>query len=113
MSNFLCRLNLLLNGTNAGSFPFGSFVPTGTLGTNLYIGGIDPSSISILHPGVSRNGFKGCLNMVYVRGRPLDFSDNQKSEQLAFGTCTNTDGNDNQDVYSFGDSSVAEYGESS
>lgn len=112
MSILRCRLDLLLNGTNAGRFPFGSLMPTGTLGTNLYIGSIDPGSLSVLHPGVSSEGFKGCLDMVYVMGRALDFSENQKSEQLAFGTCTNTNRNSNQDVYSFGESSTAEYGES-
>lgn len=106
MSILLCRLDLLLNGTNAGSFPFGSLMPTGTLGTNLYIGSIDPGSVSVLHPGVSSKGFKGCLDMVYIMGRALDFSANQKSEQLAFGTCTRND------VYSFGESSTAEYGKS-
>lgn len=112
MSILRCRLDLLLNGTNAGRFPFGSLMPTGTLGTNLYIGSIDPGSLSVLHPGVSSEGFKGCLDMVYVMGRALDFSENQKSEQLAFGTCTNTNRNSNQDVYSFDESSTAEYGES-
>jgi len=99
-----------LHVTNAGSFPFGSFLPTGTLASSLYIGGVDSGSFDILFPGVRREGFKGCLSEVYVMGRPLDFSENEKSQQIAYNTCTSTIGGGEEDVYSFNESSFAEYG---
>ena len=96
-----------MNGTNAGSFPFGSFLPGGRLPSNLFIGGVD--SADVLFPGVSREGFKGCLEEVYIMGRPLDFSENEKSQQIAYNTCTSTIGGE-EDVYFFNESSFAEYG---
>jgi len=43
-------------------------------------------------------------------GRPLDFSENEKSQQIAYNTCTSTIGGGEEDVYSFNESSFAEYG---
>ena len=109
-TNSLDSLNFLVDGISAGGNPFGGLLPSGSLGTNLYIGGISPESENLLPFGISSEGFKGCLDGVRVLGKPLDFSTNLGLGAVALGVCSRTSGNEDQDVYTFAGSAFATYG---
>ena len=110
-ANSLDSLNFLIDGISAGVNPFGGLLPSGNLGTNLYIGGISPESENLLPSGmIDNDGFKGCLDGVRVLGRPLDFSMNVGLGGVALDVCLRTSGNEDQDVYTFAGSAFATYG---
>lgn len=73
-----------MDGRGAGSFPFGSFFPSGILTPNLSVGGIDPASEGIALPGVTTEGFKGCIDNLHVLGQLVDFSMSERAEQVNF-----------------------------
>ena len=103
-------MNFLIDGISAGGIPFGGLLPSGSLGTNLYIGGISPESENLLPFGISNEGLKGCLDEVRVLGRPLDFATNLGLEAVALDVCLRRNGNEDQDVYTFNGSASATYG---
>lgn len=100
----------MVDGRGGGIFPFGGFFPSGSLGTNLYLGGISPQSISLLPFGISSEGLKGCLDTVFITGRPVDFSINVGLQAAALDVCSQRSGEENEDVYFFDGSALAEYG---
>ena len=77
-------IDILMDGSRVGSFPFGSFFPAGTLTPSLSVGGIDPVLEAIVLPGVTTEGFKGCIDSLHVLGQPVDFSKSKKAEQVNF-----------------------------
>ena len=107
----LFRLELTLDGANAGSFPFGGFFPTGSLDGHLYVGGVGTESLSSLPLGVNSEGFKGCLDQMFIQGRPLDFAANVGLQAVAFSACSLHNRSLNQDVYFLDGSAFAQYGE--
>ena len=73
-----------MDGGSAGSFPFGSFFPSGTLTPSLNVGGIDLALEGIVLPGVTTEGFKGCIDRLHVLGQLVDFSKSEEAEQVNF-----------------------------
>ena len=73
-----------MDGSSAGSFPFGSFFPSGILTPSLSVGGIDSVLEGIVLPGVSTEGFKGCIDSLHVLGQLVDFFKSEKAEQVNF-----------------------------
>lgn len=96
-----------MNGSGAGSFPFGSFFPAGTLTPSLSVGGIDPVLEGIVLPGVTTEGFKGCIGSLYVLGRPVDFSKSERAEQVNFKL---HDESQSVDAFRFDEEGYAQYG---
>ena len=94
---------LRIDGKKAGSFPFGGFMPTGTMQGQLYVGGVSPSTLTPF--GLTEEGFKGCLEQVHFSGRPLDFSANIKTRNIAFFSKR-----DRGSVYCFNGSTFTQYG---
>lgn len=80
----------MIDGKSAGNFPaFGSFLPTGIMEGHLYVGGVSPESSALVPLGVTTEGYKGCLDQVYLLGRPVDFSTNVRTKAVVFqaGRC--------------------------
>ena len=80
----LNSIDILVDGSNVGSFPFGSFFPAGTLTPSLSVGGISPSLEPTVLPGVATEGFKGCIENLRILGQPMDFSGSVEAEQVNF-----------------------------
>ena len=100
-------IDVLVDGSGAGSFPFGSFFPAGTLTPSLSVGGIDPALETIVLPGVTTEGFKGCIDSLHVLGKLVDFSESERAEQVNFKLR-----NESQrvDAFYFGGEGYAQYG---
>ena len=101
-------IDILVDGNNVGNFPFGSFFPVGTLTPSLSIGGIDPNFEATVLPGVTTEGFKGCVDHFLILGRPVDFSDSDKANQVNSEV---SDGCQSAlDTFHFDGESFAQYG---
>ena len=103
-------MNIIIDDVNAGSFPFGSFFPTGFFSPALLIGGVDPSLSEIVQPGIITEGFKGCIDQFHVLGRTIDYFESTETRNLNFDLCKAGAEEENVDVYSFDGSGFAEYG---
>ncbi len=104
-----CSVTLVVDGNHAGSFPFGAFFPTGLTEGQLYIGGISPESLALIPLGVTHEPYKGCLDLVHLSGRPLDFSASLKTRAVAFDVCSQKEAG-LSDVYCFTGSEVRQFG---
>lgn len=100
-------IDILVDGSSAGSFPFGSFFPSGTLTPGLSVGGIDPALEDIVMPGVTTEGFKGCIDNLRILGQLVDFSMSEKAEQVNFKLRNETQ---SIDAFRFDGEGYAQYG---
>lgn len=103
-------IDIIVDGSSVGSFPFGSFFPSGRLTPILSVGGIDPALEElIVLPGVTTEGFKGCIDHLHVLGQLFDFSMSEKAEQVNFKS---RDENliQNIDAFRFDGEGYAQYG---
>ena len=99
-----------MDGSSVESFPFGSFFPSGRLTPILSVGGIDPTLEElIVLPGVTTEGFKGCIDHLHVLGQLVDFSMSEKAEQVNFKS-RNENLNQNVDAFRFDGEGYAQYG---
>ena len=100
----------MVDDVNTGNFPLGEFFPNGSLQPNLFTGGISRDLLSLLPFAISSEGFKGCLDEVYISGRPLDFAKNVDLQAVAFNVCTQRNGSENEEIHFFNGEAFAEYG---
>ena len=77
-------IDILIDGSNIGSFPFGSFFPAGILTPALSVGGVGPSLEATVLPAVATEGFKGCIENLRILGRSTDLSGSREAEQVNF-----------------------------
>ena len=73
----------------------------------LSVGGIAPRLQELILPGVTTEGFKGCIDHLYVLGQPLDFSESEEAAQVNFKIS-----NESQtvDAFLFNGNGYARYG---
>ena len=103
----LSRIRILVDGLVAGNFPFGTFFPTGTFTPALFIGGVPSSLRGVVHPGVTLEGFRGCVRELRVRGRRLDYLESVDAQSVNLGMSADVR---RLDVFSFNGSGFAKYG---
>ena len=103
-------IDIIVDESSVGSFPFGSFFPSGRLTPSLSVGGIDPAlGDLIVLPGVTTEGFKGCIDNLHILGQLVDFSTSEKAEQVNFKS-HNENLNQRIDAFWFDGEGYAQYG---
>ena len=101
------RIIILVDGLISGNFPFGTFFPTGSFTPALFISRVPSSRTGIVHPGVTLEGFRGCVRELRVRGRRLDYMESVGVQSVNLGMSADVR---RSDVYSFNGSGFAKRG---